>query len=133
MKKFTLLLLSLWAVLFVVQPVYAGFISQPKQTETAKPTKKFQQKADKMAEKAEKIIQKLSEKQNFMGKILKKHGDIKNKWFKPMIIALAASVILAILSYLPILGLLFDILSYLAYVAFVILFVLWLLTLLDVM
>lgn len=133
MKKLTLLLLSLWAVLFVVQPAYAGFISQPKQTETAKPTKKFQPKADKMAEKAEKTIKKLSEKQNFIGKILKKHGDIKNKWFMPMILALVASLVLGILVYLPILNILFSLLSYLAYVAFVILFVLWLLTLLDVM
>lgn len=133
MKKLTLLLLSLWAVLFVVQPAYAGFISQPKQTETAKPTKKFQQKADKMAEKAEKTIQKLSEKQNFIGKILKKHGDIKNKWFMPMILALVASLVLGLLVYLPVLDLLFALLSYLAYVAFVIFLALWLLTLLDVM
>ncbi len=130
MKKITLILLSLWAVLFVAQPAYAGFISSPKQTESGKPSQKSHPKLDKMVEKVEKGVQALSEKGGFFGKILKNHGDIKNKWLVPAIVCLVISVVFGLGN--GFLGT-FYWLSYLAYLAFVVFAILWLLTLLDVM
>lgn len=128
MKKFTLLVISLWAILFVVQPVYAGFISAPKQVEGGNPIQKSHPKLDKMADKFEKSVQKMSESKGFLGKILKKHGEVRNKWFIPMLVFLIIAIVLALV---PIHG--FGWLSYIAYVVFVVLFILWLLTFLDVM
>lgn len=128
MKKITLLLLSIWVVLFVVQPAYAGFITPSKQITTSGPSPKVHPKMDKMVEKVEKTVQKLSEKKGFFGKILKKHGSISNRWLIPMIVFLIASIVLGVV---PIAG--FGWLSYIAWVLFVVFFILWLLALLDVM
>lgn len=127
MKKFTLFIISIWVVLFLVQPVYAGFATQPKQASSQKFPQKIQTKVAKMLEKAEKTVQKLSEKQKNFGKILQKQGDIRNKWLVPMLVFLIAAIVLALI---PVTG--FAWISYISYVGFVIFFFLWLLSLLDV-
>lgn len=120
-------MITMWVVLFSVQPVYAGFIGQPKQATSQNFPQKIQTQVAKMLEKVEKTVQKLSEKQNALGKILQKHGDIRNKWLVPMLVFLIAAIVLAII---PIAG--FGWISYISYVGFVIFFFLWLLSLLDV-
>lgn len=123
MKKLTLLLLSLWAVLFVAQPVYAGFSTQPapQMTEAAAP----KAPKGKLAEKATKLVQKIAAKPGIINKIKNVQGDIKNKWLILMIICLIGAIVFYIIPG-------FYWLGYLLSAATSVFFILWLLTYLDI-
>lgn len=131
-----LLLLSFWIVLFVIHPVHAGFITQPNQRETSEPkglSAKFHSKINRMIGMVEVTVKHLGEQENFIGKILKKHKEINNRWLIPALAFLLISAIFCIGTFAPnpFLGS-YAWLTIIAVLTFLVFLVLWLLTFLEV-